>query len=269
MKRVCAGMVAAALLASCRESPPPQPEPTPTASATATATDTPEPSGARSVAEETDDFLFEYSYPAEAGNIPALAILLDARLTRARASLAREAAEGRAAARDNGFPFNKYSTGIAWAVVTDTPRFLSLSAQISSYTGGAHGNAGFDALVWDREADTALKPEDFFTSIGALDEVIGRRLCDMLQRERRARRGGDGTLGGQFDDCVDLDETTLLLGSSNGRAFNRLGVMMGPYVAGPYAEGTYEFTLPVDNGVIATVKEEYRSAFAPSRNSGA
>ncbi|MFC3102048.1 PdaC/SigV domain-containing protein [Altererythrobacter lauratis] len=268
MMRVCAGMVAAALLASCRESPPPPPEPTPTVSATATASATPEPSGARSVAEETDDFLFEYAYPAEAGNIPALAILLDARLTRARASLAREAAEGRAAARDNGFPFNKYSTGITWAVVTDTPRFLSLSAQITSYTGGAHGNAGFDALVWDREADKALKPEEFFTSIEALDDAIGTRLCDMLQRERSARRGGE-KLGGQFDDCVKLADTTLLLGSSNGRAFNRLGVMMGPYVAGPYAEGTYEFTVPVDAKVIATVKEEYRSAFAPSRNSGA
>lgn len=266
MRRVCAGMFAAAVLVSCRETPPPPPPQPETESATAPAhaeeSEAPDPSGARSVAEETDDFLFEYAYPAEAGNIPALAALLDARLTRARASLAREAAEGRAAARDNGFPFNKYSTGITWAVVADTPRFLSLSAQINSYTGGAHGHSGFDSLVWDKEAGKALKPEEFFSSLEALDAAIGSRLCDMLQRERRARRGSEGAVEGQFDACVRLEDTTLLLGSSNRRAFNRIGVLMAPYVAGPYAEGSYEFTLPVDGKVIAAVKPEFRTAFA-------
>ena len=259
----CLGMVAAVALVSCREEAP-APEPTPTPSATASATATAEPAnGARTVAEETDDFLFEYSYPAEAGNVPELAALLDARMVRVRAGLARDASEGREAARDNGFPFNKYSSGVAWSVVADTPRFLSLSASITSYTGGAHGNAGFDALVWDREANAPVEPAAFFTSIGALEEAIGTRLCDLLNRERAVRRGPEGMDGDMFNECVPLTDTTLLLGSTNNRAFNRLGVLMGPYVAGPYAEGSYEFTVPVDAAVMETVKEEYRSAFAP------
>lgn len=259
-RNVCLGMTAAVALASCQEeAPAPEPTPEPTATASATA----EPaSGARTVAEETDDFLFEYSYPAEAGNVPELAALLNARLERVRTGLVRESRVGREAARDNGFPFNKYSTGIAWSVVADTPRFLSLSASITSYSGGAHGNAGFDALVWDREADTAVEPMDFFTSAQALEEAIGTELCELLDRERAVRRGGEDLGGDTFSECVPVTDTTVLLGSTNGRAFNRLGVLMGPYVAGPYAEGSYEFTVPVDGEVLEAVKEEYRSAFA-------
>jgi hypothetical protein len=258
---VCLGMVGALALISCRETAP-QPDPTPTPAPTATASATASPSGARSVVEETDDFLFEYSYPAEAGNVPELASLLDRRLTSVRAELVRDSAAARQEARDSGFPFNAYSTGVAWAVVADTPRFLSLSATITSYSGGAHGNMGFDALVWDKEAGRALDPGQLFTSAAALEEVLGAGLCDQLQRERTARRGQVPTGEGTFEDCVPLADTTLLLGSSNGRVFNRIGVMIGPYVAGPYAEGSYEFTLPVDAAVLAAVREEYRPAFA-------
>jgi Deacetylase PdaC len=259
---VCLGMVGAFALVSCRETPPePDPTPTPTASASATGS----PSGARSVVEETDDFEFEYAYPAEAGNVPELAALLDARLTRTRAGLVRDSAAARQEARDSGFPFNAYSTGVAWAVVADTPRFLSLSASITSYSGGAHGNMGFDALVWDKEAARALDPAQLFSSPEALEQAIGTALCDQLQRERAARRGQEPTGEGTFEECVPLADTTLLLGSSNHRAFNRIGVVIGPYVAGPYAEGSYEFTIPVDAEVLAAVREEYRPAFA-SRN---
>lgn len=258
----CLGMVGALALVSCQD-PPPEPDPTPTPTATASASATSSPSGARSVVEETDDFQFEYAYPAEAGNIPELAALLDGRLTRTRASLVRDSAEARQEARDSGFPFNAFSTGVTWAVVTETPRYLSLSASITSYSGGAHGNMGFDTLVWDKEARRAMAPADFFTSLDALDSAIGTRLCELLQRERAARRGAEPSGEGTFEECVPLADTTVLLGSSNGRAFNRIGVLIGPYVAGPYAEGSYEFTVPADGEVLEAVREEYRSAFAP------
>ncbi len=34
-----------------------------------------------------------------------------------------------------------------WKVVADLPRYLSLSADMYLYTGGAHGNSAFDSLV--------------------------------------------------------------------------------------------------------------------------
>ena len=50
--------------------------------------------------------------------------------------------------------------------------------------------------------------------------------------------------------------------SSNRRAIDRLGLLVGPYVAGAYAEGSYDITLPVTPAVLKAVKPEYRGAFA-------
>jgi len=54
----------------------------------------------------------------------------------------------------------------------------------------------------------------------------------------------------------------VLLGSSDRKAFNRIGLLAAPYVAGSYAEGTYEVTLPVTPAVLQAVKPEYKAAFA-------
>jgi hypothetical protein len=58
-------------------------------------------------------------------------------------------------------------------VVADLPRFLSLSATLYVYTGGAHGNGTYDALVWDRQAQQALAASDFFASPAAMQQALG------------------------------------------------------------------------------------------------
>ena len=65
-----------------------------------------------------------------------------------------------------------------------------------------------------------------------------------------------------FDECIKPSEQTVILGSSNGRTFDKVGVLAGPYAAGPYAEGDYEFTLPVTPALLKAVKPEYRGAFS-------
>ena len=237
---------------------------TATPSPTASATDDGQPvGGAREVVDQTDTFLFEYSYPQAAGEEPGLAAWLDRRLDRQREQLARIAAQGREEARDNGFPFNKYSSGTAWEVIADLPGWLSLSASLNSYQGGAHGNYGFDSVVWDREEERAMEPVAFFTSAEALDDAIGERLCEALNAAREERRGSpvDPNAGDSFNACVKPDETNLLLGSRSGTHFDRIGIQIAPYIAGPYAEGAYEFTFDVDADLLAIVKPEYREAF--------
>ena len=242
--------------------------------ATATATATPSPTatasaattsnGARSVAEETDDFLFEYSYPAEAGRIVELASLLDIQLQQRREELARESVEARRKAREDGFPYNKHSYTAEWKVVTDTPGWLSLSATIATYSGGAHGNYTVESLVWDKKAEEAMDAKRLFTSPAALEEALGDRFCEGLDREREKRREepiADDS-DSQFDKCPGIEELEILVGSSNRRTFNRLTVYAGPYVGGPYAEGAYEVDLPIDAKVLAVVKPEYREAFS-------
>ena len=268
MFKVSVALASVFALAACTGEAPQEssPTPAPTASATAIPTKDSAPksaearaSGARSVSEETDDFLFKYSYPAEAGNIPELAALLDRRLERSRASLASEAAQARDEARDSGFPYNKYSTEVAWEVVAETPEYLSLSADISSYSGGAHGDFGFDSLVWDKERSIALEPVAFFTSVEALGDALGERVCERLNRRGETV---DPQSDDTFDQCVALDETTILLGSRSGRAFDRIGVQIAPYVAGPYAEGSYDLSFDVTEDIIEAVAPEYRDAFA-------
>jgi hypothetical protein len=216
------------------------------------------------VSEETDDFVFDYSYPAEAGNLPKLAALLDRRLERARTRLAEQSAEAREEARDNGFPYNKHSMKLEWQVEADLPDWLSLSADLASYSGGAHGMYGKDALVWDKEAGRALKPLDLFASPAALEDAVREAFCERLDTLRAERReepvepDSDET----FDQCPGIDELVVLLDSTSGRRFDRIKLYAGPYTAGPYAEGDYEVTLPVTKAVKEVVRSDYEDAFA-------
>src|SRR5690606_41382104 len=80
---------------------------------------------------ETDDFLFEFSYPAAAGRIPELATVLDVMLEQRRGELARQAAEALREARDNGFPYNKHSFSAEWKVDRKSTRLNSSHVKIS------------------------------------------------------------------------------------------------------------------------------------------
>ncbi|WP_234029193.1 DUF4163 domain-containing protein [Aurantiacibacter spongiae] len=276
MRRGIAWIAVPAMLAGC-DMVAGDPDPVATATATPAMTATPTPTGttpaeaqggARQVNEVTDTFVFDYSYPKEAGDIPGLARWLDSRLERERNRLAQQAARGQREARDNGFPFNKYSSGAEWKVIADLPDWLSLSAQIDSYSGGAHPNYGFDSIIWDKRENRPREPMSFFTSAEALDDALGDRLCDALDAERKERRGeqydpaaNDSPYDDAFSACVKADETNLLLGSSNGRTFDRIGIQIAPYLAGPYAEGTYEFTFDMTPELLDKVRPEFREAF--------
>ena len=220
--------------------------------------------GARAVSEETDDFLFKYSYPAVAGRIPELAELLDARLDRQRAALSAESQEARNDARQEGFPYNKHSYTAEWKRVADLPGWLSLSVDIATYSGGAHGNYTVESLMWDKETKRAMKTIDLFSSASALEQAYGDRFCKGLDRERAKRRGTPAPEGSDemFDKCPDIGELEVLVGSSNSRTFNRLTLYAGPYVAGPYVEGAYEVNLSIDKAILGAVKPEYQTAFS-------
>ncbi|MDT0508782.1 PdaC/SigV domain-containing protein [Novosphingobium sp. MMS21-SN21R] len=221
------------------------------------------PVTARSVTEENDLYEFTYSYPAAAGAVPALKEWLDADLDKARAELVSDAKEGQADAKTNGYPFNPYSHSVEWQVVTDLPAWLSLSTLVGFYSGGAHPNYGYDTILWDRIAGKRRVPADLFTSKAALSAAIRDAFCKELDKQRARKREGQDLGGGvtEFDQCIDPAEQTVILGSSNGKAFDRIGVLVSPYAAGPYAEGSYEVTVPVTPKVLAAVKPEFKAAF--------
>ncbi len=237
---------------------------TPAAEPTATATIAPL---ARTTQEQTALFEFEYGYPAEAAAIPSLVAELEADLAKQRRALVSDAREGQAAAKDGGFSFNPYSHAVNWSVVTDLPGWLSLTASVTSFTGGAHPNHWSQALLWDKTADQSRVATDLFASRAALAKAIRDPFCKALNRERAERRGEPVLPDSDdpFDQCIDPTASTVILGSSNQQQFDRIGILVAPYEAGPYAEGDYEITLPVTKAVLAAVKPQYRSVFALGR----
>jgi hypothetical protein len=222
------------------------------------------PAKGRKVEVESELYEFNYSYPAKAAAIPQLKALLDKRLDASRAELEKGAKADQVEAKRNGYPFRAHSSGTTWQVVTDLPRWLSLSAEMYDYSGGAHGMAFFDGLLWDRRQDLARTAPDLFISKAALGSVLREPFCAALDKERSSRRGEpvNRNSGDQFDECIDPAEHTIILGSSNGRTFDRIGILVEPYAAGAYAEGTYEITLPVTQRILGSVKPAYKAEFS-------
>ena len=220
--------------------------------------------GSFDLEEETDLYLFEYAWPAAAGKIPELSELLDQRMQRAKGNLVSEATQARAEARDNGFPYNKHSYIADWEVVADLPAWLSLSVQVGTYSGGAHGMPNVESLVWDKTGRRAIKAIDLFESPAALEEAVGDAFCEGLNDLREEKRGepvdpADDEYG--FNSCPSIDELTILLGSTDRRHFNRMTWYAGPYVAGPYAEGDYRVNLSITGAVLDVVDPQYREFF--------
>lgn len=208
---------------------------------------------------------FAYAWPAKVTAIPELA----AQLTEERDKLlADQKSEWDEALREfsdsdcTGCVNRQYEK--TWDVVADLPRYLSLSAAWSTYTGGAHGNYAWDALVWDREAKQAFDPKTMFTSPAALQGALGDTWCKALKGARVKKGMAPEDADGIFP-CPPIADLTVLVGSSDRKSFNRIGLIAAPYVAGSYAEGEYEVTLPVTPKVIAAVKPEYKAAFAPGK----
>jgi hypothetical protein len=219
--------------------------------------------GGRAEKVENDTYEFSYAYPDAAGAIPGLKANLDKQLETSRADLVGSAKEGQADSKENDYPYHAYSYGEEWKVVTDVPNWLSLSSEIYTYSGGAHGMTTFDALLWDRHAETARTPIDLFTSKEALSKALRTPFCAALDKERVKRRGGPIDKSDEmFSECIDPVEQVVILGSSNGQTFDRIGLLVPPYNAGPYAEGSYEVTVPVTGAVMATLKPQYRSSFS-------
>ena len=208
---------------------------------------------------KTADYEFSYAYPAAATRIAGLKAWLDAERARIQAKTARDGAVARREAKASGYPYHAYSLDKTWKVVTDTPRFLSLSGDSYNFTGGAHGSPASYGLVWDKAAGRRLDPKAVFVSLPALQTAIRTDYCARLKDEQRRRIQGELS---SMNACPSLKELTVLLGSTNGRAIDRIGLIADPYVAGSYAEGAYEVTLPVTRAIIGKVKPEYRGAFA-------
>ena len=233
--------------------------------ATASATAASSAQG-RKVEEDTGLYSYALSYPAAVARIPALARRIEEQAAKGKAEMIAEARSAQADSTKDGFPFNPHSLSEDWQVVADLPGYLSLSNQFATYTGGAHGMYGMEGLVWDKANGRGFASEELFQSPSHLGSVLGDTLCAELNKARVEKGIPSYTDDDAvFPGCPNLDEATILVGSSNGKTFDRITVWYGPYVAGSYAEGAYELDFPMTAAMIGAVKPAYRAAFSARR----
>jgi hypothetical protein len=222
---------------------------------------------ASNVEEKSELMEFAYSYPLEAAQIPRLAEWLDSDRAAKRDALIAESRRDQALAKKEGFPYRAHSHLQKWQRVTNTPRFLSLSSEIDTYTGGAHGMTNFDTLIWDRNTGERRAPLDLFTSGAAFDAAIRDDFCAAIKRAKAAKgvQRPDEESDSVFAKCPPASAQTVWLGSSDGRHIDRLTIAIAPYEIGAYAEGDYRIDLPVTQKLVAAVRPDYARDFRAGR----
>ena len=221
---------------------------------------------ASNVKESSDLMEFAYSYPKEAAEIPKLAEWLDQDRATKRDALTAESRRDQALAQKEGFPYRPHSHLQTWQRVTNTPRFLSLSSEIATYTGGAHGMTNFDTLIWDRNKTVGLKPLDLFTSGEAFDAAIRDDFCAAIKRAKAAKgMQQPDEPDSVFAKCPPASAQTVWLGSSDGRHLDRMTIAIAPYEIGAYAEGDYRINVPVTAALVRVVKPAFASEFSAAR----
>lgn len=214
------------------------------------------------ISEKNELLEFGYKYPKDAAAVPAIVSQFAGDLKRSKDAALKMAREDQAAATKEGFPFHTHSSETEWTTKASTPLLLSLLAENYVYTGGAHGMTGYKTLIWDRANNRETSIKAMVVSQPALAKALGARFCKALNDARAEKRGSPVAGNGMFDDCVDPMKQTLVPVSTDGKAINQLLVVIGPYEAGPYAEGSYDIALPVDAAMLAAIKPEYREAFS-------
>ncbi|WP_298464593.1 DUF4163 domain-containing protein [uncultured Erythrobacter sp.] len=218
---------------------------------------------AREIAVENDLMKFSYSWPAEAVAIAPLDAAMEIRAKTEQEKFEAMTVEAKADAEQYDYPYRPYDFSKNWAVAADTPGFLSLAAANYTYTGGAHGNSVFDSMIWDRKTEAVMVQTDMFVSPQELGTAVREDYCTGLRAKQMERLGSSvANETGAFDNCPTLDELVVVVGSSNGEAFDQVDLLAAPYVAGSYVEGSYQVTVPVTQAVMQAVKPEYRAAFA-------
>ena len=207
---------------------------------------------------------FSYSWSSEVAAVPALVKRFTADMRKQRAATIAGGREFNAERKKMGTEPVGYMHSTDITTAGQTPRLLSLRIDVGSYTGGAHGNHGSSALLWERRLGREIAVGDLFLRRTAFANLTRAAFCRALDKERMKRRGE--RVGGQFDECPRYQELAIIPADSGKNSrFDIIRFVASPYVAGPYAEGEYELELPVTLQLIRAMKPLYRASFEPQR----
>jgi hypothetical protein len=209
---------------------------------------------------------FSYKWSAEAAAVPALDRRFRAEAADQMKRHRQLVTEERRMRREMKSPMLdvRFAFDRTWTTSGQSPRLLSLSSQTYTFTGGAHGNHFTKTLLWDRRLGREVTIDSLLARRGWWDGAIRQPFCTLLDRERAKRRQEPVDRSAMFGECPALKDVSLSLADTNrnGR-FDHVLVTADPYVAGSYAEGEYEISLPLTATMLARLKPAYRASFEP------
>lgn len=223
---------------------------------------TPRPADPHSAEEENDLYSFSFSWP---GSIPArLESRLKAEESKLKAEIVAGAKDDRDERAKHGFDYHPHAASRSYEYAGWSGRLMSLMSSSYGFTGGAHGSTGSGAILWDKVLDREISIQDLLLPGASWTGAIRQPFCVLLDREREKRRGEPVRKDDLFGKCPEFKELTVLLSDTNKDArFDHIDVIADQYVAGPYAEGPYEISLPITEAMIERLKPEYRFSFEP------
>ena len=267
----CAAALVALALAGCRKDDAQAPV---AATDQAPAVETPV-DGAPAAVELQDviqtnaRYVLGISYPPAVNKYPGLAQVLSDYAGHAKAELLKAVDE-----LGNDTPTAPYELSLAFDMEVDTPKVVAVSAEGSSYTGGAHGQPLVARFVWLPEKEQLLTAQALIDSPKGWQAVSDYTSDTLLAQAMARAQGEDMTPEEQQAQVRNLskmiDEGTAPEAANFAQfqpvmdAAGRIAALrfvFPPYQVGPYSDGTQTVDVPAAV-LLPHVATDYRELFA-------
>ena len=164
--------------------------------------------------------------------------------------------------------FRAYSLSIEWTLAAKAGDLISIEGFTSAYTGGAHGNYGTDARIYDLTSGKEIFLQDMLSNPeAAMQDALPVVLSEIarLRSEKAGNGGSEETFRGEAADAVSADslmESEIgLVASTEADAFGGFVVHFAPYEIASYAEGAYKVVVP-QTVFHQFLKPQYAGLFA-------
>ena len=273
IKRLSACCLLLALAACQREAPAPDaqaPESPNAPAAVPAPAATAYPVELKDVIERDPSYVIGISYPPNINEYPGLAAELQ-RYAQAARSEVMQAIDGLAGEK----PSAPYDLSLAFNMLAETPRVVTVAANGSSYTGGAHGNPLVARFVWLPRRNELLQAQHLVDGANgwrAISDAVREQLhaslsqridADEVEPALRAEMLKSGLKmidEGSGPDAAHFSQIEPVLDDA-GR-ITALRFVFPPYQVGPYSDGVQVAEVPASL-LLPHVAEPYRDLFAP------
>lgn len=233
-----------------------------------TGASAPEPVELADVIERDPRYIIGISYPPVAREHPGLARLLRDYADGARSEL-MQAVAGLGAEP----PTAPYDLSLAFTEVVATPRLVTIAADGSSYTGGAHGNPLLVRFTWLPERGEQLTAERLIPDRGGwkvVSDLAREQLATALSQRVEASGYAPGERAQLLEGGMQMIDQGTTPDPANFAQFEPLVDAGGrivairfvfpPYQVGPYSDGAQSVDVPA-GVLLPLVAPGYRPLF--------